>query len=152
GPSGYGYPLEAVQQADAALTRLQARAHAGVLALSLPTLPRYRAPLDYLLVSEHAGRIAFTNDCLLLPLAPAGTSLLLTTQPPGPAGALAARLPTAHHLADVSVPGGAPWPVYALSGPPPLLADERALAPVDFVDAAGNGLRLEAIATAPPGA
>ncbi|HEV8191900.1 MAG TPA: glycosyltransferase family 39 protein [Ktedonobacterales bacterium] len=147
----YGYPLSEVQQADAALASLQREQKAASMAISLPTDARYRAPLDYLLVSEHPGRTDFTNDCLVLPATGSGLSLLVTTQPLGPAGDLAPKLPNARHVADVRVPGGAAWNVYLLSGTTPKLADERAITPIDFVDVAGNGLRLEAISTATTG-
>jgi 4-amino-4-deoxy-L-arabinose transferase-like glycosyltransferase len=147
----YGYPLDEVQQADATLANMQQEQKAATMAISLPIEVRYRVPLDYLLVSEHPGRTDFTNDCLALPTASAGSSLLVTTQPPGPAGELAPKLPNARHVADVQVPGGAAWNVYSLSGTPPALADEQAITPIDFVDAAGNGLRLEAISTATTG-
>src|SRR6185437_9703036 len=112
----YGYPLDEVQQADSALASLQRQQQATSIAISLPTDARLRQPFDYLLVGEHAGRTDFTNNCLLLPPAQAATSLLVTTQPSGPAGDLAAQLPNAHHVADVQMPGGAPWNVYSVAG------------------------------------
>ena len=60
----YGYPLDEVQQADSALANLQRQQQAASIAISLPTDARLRQPFDYLLVSEHAGRTDFTNNCL----------------------------------------------------------------------------------------
>ncbi len=148
---GYGYPLGEVLQADAALASVQRQQKASSIAISLPGAVRFRAPLDYLLVSEHPTRTDFTSNCLLLPAAQSGSSLLVTTQPPGLANELAANLPNARHVADIQLNGSAPWNVYSLTGATPPLADERAVTPVDFVDAAGNGLRLEAISTATSG-
>ena len=143
----YGYPLAEVQHADAQLGALQRQQGARTLFVVLPAAARYAAGMEYLLVGEHADRTGIDPTCLALPAPASGPALVAVTAPNTPAGALLASLPGSQRVAQIAVAGGAPWPVYRLAGQaPPLLADEHVVAPATFVNAAGEGLRLEAVA------
>jgi len=150
GVSSYGYPLDEVQQADARLSALQQSQHAGATYVVLPTPYHWRAPLQYLLVDEHAGRVGVTDDCLALPAPSSGATLVTVTHalysPESPAEALLATLPNAAHIADIPLRGGRPFATYLVNGPTPLLPGEQSLPPATFANAAGDGLRLLAAA------
>ncbi len=147
----YGYPLGDLLAADSRLAALQAQQGAASLFLIAPTDIRYRAPLDYQLVSEHADRSAVSGNCLMLPGPNEGPALIASSVSGTPADALLAALPGASQVADLALRGSSPWPVYRVAGPPPLLRGETAVVPAEFRDAAGNGLRLDAVAVDGPG-
>lgn len=143
---GYGYPLAEVRTLDSALTTLQRDQRATSVYLSLPQDVRYRAPMEYLLLSERTNRTGTGASCLMLPAPGESPALLAIIGPASPASALAATLPNARPAGQIALAGAAPIPVYALSGAVPPLAGETALTGAAFVDASGNGLRLDAIA------
>ena len=146
----YGYPLAEVQAADAQLGTLQRTQGAKQIFVITSDVARFQSPLDYLLVSEHPDRVASPDDCLLLPTPTAGTTLEVATVPGGHASQLLDGLPNAGRVGEVPMPGGAPFPVYRLQGAAPLLPDETTMGPVTFLDAGGNGLRLDAAARVGP--
>lgn len=142
----YGYPLAEVQAADAQLGNLQRTQGAKQIFVITSEVARFQSPLDYLLVSEHPDRVSSPDDCLLLPAPTAGTALEVAAVPGGHASQLLDALPGAGRVGEIPMPGGAPFPVYRLQGTVPSLPDETTMGPVTFVDAAGNGLRLDAAA------
>lgn len=147
--AGYGYTLGTVQAADDALTTIQRQQGATAVSISTP-LWYYRAALEYLLVREHPDRMSFAGDCLVLPAATASPVLVVSTTAQGETANLLAALPNASHVAAIAMPGGEPFVVYRLAGQTPALPGETPVAPVVFHDAAGNGLRLDAVARITP--
>jgi hypothetical protein len=149
--AGGGYPLSEMRTADQQLRTLEQRQGATAVFLEAPADIRYRAPLDYLLVSEQPDRVEIAANCLLAPAAQAGPALIVPTLPGTAAEAFLATLPNARHVADVPLAGGPVWPVYRVEGAVPSLSDEVPAGGAEFHDAAGNGLRLEAVAAPEPG-
>jgi hypothetical protein len=147
----YGFPLSEMQSADQQLGMLQRQQGATAVILETPPDIRYRAPLDYMFVSEQPTRVDVADNCLLLPAPGAGPALLVSTESSADATALLAGLSNARHVAGLPLAGGAPWAVYRVEGAPPALAGEVATGGVSFRDAAGNGLRLDAVAAQEPG-
>lgn len=147
----YGYPLSELQHADTALTTLQARQHAHGVFVITPETPRYAAPMNYLLASEQAGHVAFTDTCLLLPAPAAGPALVVATDPATQPAQLLAALSNAQPVAQIPVAGGPPFAVYRVTGTIPMQSGELPVVPASFVDSSGNGLRLDAAASVAPG-
>ena len=142
--AGYGYPLSAMEQADARLSQLQRQTGAHAIFVAEPT--HAVIPLDYLLIREHPDRIGVADSCLVLPPPDAMPGLVVASS-----NSLAARtlagLPNATHLTDIPMAGNPPLTVYRMaSALPPSLPGETALGPVRFTDAASQGLELEAAA------
>lgn len=162
--AAYGYPLSALQQADARLSTLkrQAGARQVFIAESLDE----SVAMDYALVREHADRVGFVDNCLVLPPADAGPALVVASSD-SPDGRALATLPNATMLAAIPMAGSAPLVVYRVAAAAPTIyPGETPLAPVSFQDSAGAGLRLDggqsdgqqvrlrwtAMASTPPGA
>jgi hypothetical protein len=147
----YGYPLAEVQAADARIGALQRQQGAAGIFVVEPAEARYAIALEYALVGEHPDRAGFAANCLVLPAAASGPALAVVTAPDTPAGALLATLPNSTLVSRIALAGGAPWPVYRITGQLPPLADEHAVAAATFINAAGEGLRLDAVAQPAPG-
>ncbi len=146
----FGYPLNQLLAADSALATIQREQHAGSIVVSMPS--RYTASaMDSTLIREEADRTGVTGDCLALPDAQAGPTLVVSTRAASPQGQLLATLPNATHVQDIAMPGDEPLVIYRLSGPTPLLSDERALPSVTWQDGSGDTLRLVAGARVAPG-
>jgi hypothetical protein len=148
---GRGYPLAELKQLDTALGALQAAQHARSIFVSLPTSDLYRDPIEYMTVAEHSDRVGSSANCLVLPTPDDGPALMVATQPAGPANSLLSSLPMLKPVANLAMAGSAAIAVYQLSGKLPPLIGEQALSPITFADAAGNGLRLDAMAIQPDG-
>lgn len=144
--SSYGYPLAEAQQLDAALGSIQAEQNARSIFLSLPQDTRYQSSLAYLTISEHPSRVGSAANCLIFPAPDEEPALVVATLPAGPANTMISSLPQLRLVANLSMAGSDPLSVYQLDGTLPPLLGERALTPVAFADAAGNGLRLDAVA------
>ncbi|HEU4781969.1 MAG TPA: hypothetical protein VFS83_01385 [Ktedonobacterales bacterium] len=146
----FGYPLNQLLSADSALATIQRAQHAGGIVVSMPS--RYTASaLDSTLIREEADRTGVTGDCLALPGAQADPTLVVSTRAASPQALLLATLPNATHVQDIAMPGDEPLVVYRLSGPTPLLADERALSSITWQSGDGSALRLVAGARTAPG-
>jgi hypothetical protein len=148
---GRGYPLAELEQLDTALGALQAEQHARTIFVSLPTSDLYRDPIEYMTVAEHSDRVGSPASCLVLPSPDEGPALMVATQPAGPANSLLSSLPMLKPVANLAMAGSAAIAVYQLSGKLPPLIGEQAMSPITFADAAGNGLRLDAMAIQPDG-
>ena len=148
---GYGYPLAEAQQVDTALSTLQAEQGARTIFLTLPESPRYQTSVDYLAISEHPDRVGSTANCLLLPAPDEEPALVVATLPAGPANSLLSGLPELTPVANLALAGSDAIAVYQMTGTLPPLLGERALAPITFADATGNGLQLDAVALQPDG-
>lgn len=139
--SGYGYPLSAVEQADARLTQLQRQTGARQVFIAEPS--RAALPLEYLLVREHPDRVGFADTCLVLP--PATVPGLVVASASSRAARTLAELPNATHLVDIPMAGNPPLTVYRVAGAlPPSLPGETSLSSVRVTDATGQGLALDA--------
>lgn len=147
----YGYPLSELQDAGTALNALQARQHTRDVFVVTPETPRYEVPMQYLLASEEPDHVAFTDTCLLLPAPDAAPALVVATDPSTLPAQLLATLPNAQAVAQVQVAGGPPFAVYRVAGTTPTQGGELPVVPASFVDASGNGLRLDAAASIAPG-
>ncbi len=146
----FGYPLNQLLAADSALATIQREQHAGSIFVSMPS--RYTASaMDSTLIREEADRTGVTGDCLALPDAQAGPTLVVSTRAASPQGQLLATLPNATRVQDIAMPGDEPLVIYRLSGPTPLLSDERALPSATWQDGSGDTLRLVAGARVAPG-
>jgi hypothetical protein len=143
---GYGYPLAEAQQVDTALSTLQAEQNARTIFLTLPESPRDQASIEYLAISEHPDRVGSTANCLLLPAPDEEPALVVATLPAGPANSLLSSLPELTPVANLALAGSDAIAVYQMTGSLPPLLGERTLTPITFADAAGNGLRLDAVA------
>jgi hypothetical protein len=148
---GRGYPLAELEQLDTALGALQAEQHARGIFVSLPTSELYRDPIEYMTVAEHSDRVGSAANCLVLPTPDEGPALMVATQPSGPANSLLSSLPMLKPVANLAMAGSVPIAVYQINGKLPPLIGEQALTPITFADAAGNGLRLDAMAIQPDG-
>jgi 4-amino-4-deoxy-L-arabinose transferase-like glycosyltransferase len=146
----FGYPLNQLLSADSALATLQRAQHADGIIVSMPS--RYTASaLDSTLIREEADRTGVTGDCLALPGAQAGPTLVVSTRAASPQARLLATLPNATRIQDYAMPGDEPLVVYRLTGPTPLLSDERALPSATWQSGDGGALRLVAGARTAPG-
>lgn len=143
---GRGYPLGELEQLDSTIGALQAEQHARTVFISLPTYYLYHDPIEYMTVAEHSDRIGSAADCLVLPAPDEGPALVVATQPAGPANSLLSSLPVLEPVANLAMAGSASIAVYQIDGKLPPLIGEQALSPITFADAAGNGLRLDAMA------
>lgn len=143
---GYGFPLAEVQAADARLSALQREQHASAAYIVTPEHGRYGEPYDYIFANERPNRTTFDLHCLVLPAPLDGPVLIATTQPGTAPAHLLANLPSAAHVADIPMLGGAPFAVYRVQGATPALAGEHTTPPVTFSDRAGHGLRLQGAA------
>ena len=141
--AGYGYTMGEFLSADQTLASLQRQEHATSIFISAPD-PDYHDAIQYLIAGEHADRVSFYGECLVLPPAQNGPALVVSTDSHSSAAALLLSLPNARYVNTMSLPGGDPFTVYRLTGALPVLPDETATLPVMFRDAAGNGLRLDA--------
>jgi hypothetical protein len=148
---GHGYPLAELEQLDSALGALQAEQHARAIFVSLPTNDLYRDPIEYMTVAEHSDRVGSAANCLVLPTPDEGPALVVATQPTGPANSLLSSLPMLKPVANLTMAGSAAIAVYQISDKLPTLIGEQAMSPMTFADAAGNGLRLDAMAIQPDG-
>ncbi len=148
---GRGYPLAELEQLDTTLGTLQAEQHARTVFVSLPTYYLYHDPIQYMTVSEHSDRVGSAADCLVMPTPDEEPALVVATQPVGPANSLLSSLPELTPVASLAMAGSANIAVYQMSGKLPPLIGEQALSPITFADAAGNGLRLDAMAIQPDG-
>jgi hypothetical protein len=148
---GRGYPLAELKQLDTALGALQAEQHARTIFVSLPTYYLYHDPIEYMTVAEHSDRVGSAASCLVLPAPDEGPALVVATQPAGPANSLLSSLPELKQVANLAMAGSDPVAVYQIEGKLPPLIGEQALTPITFADAAGNGLRLDAMAIQPDG-
>ncbi|HEV2457922.1 MAG TPA: glycosyltransferase family 39 protein, partial [Ktedonobacterales bacterium] len=153
----YGYPLGALQQADARLSQLQRQSRARVIYIA-ESLPE-SASMDYILVREHPDRVGFEDTCLVLPPQNAGLALIVAADGSQDARTLAG-LPNAALLAQIAMAGNAPLTVYRVADPPSRseegrvagappapLPGEAALGPIPLQDASGQGVELEAAQT-----
>lgn len=162
--AGYGYPLGALQGADARLSALQQQAGARLVFIA-ESLDESVA-MDYTLVREHRNRVGFVDECLVLPPADSGPALVVAASDSLDGRALA-TLPNATLLAAIPMAGSAPLDVYRVApAASRVYPGETPLAPVRFQDASGAGLRLDggmidgqrvrlrwtSLATTPPGA
>jgi len=148
--ANFGYPLDQLLSADSALATIQRAQHAGSIIVSMPS--RYTASaLDSTLIREEADRTGVTGDCLALPGAHTGPTLVVSTRAASPQGRLLATLPNATHVQDIAMPGDEPLAIYRLSGATPLLPDERALQSATWQSGDGSALRLVAGARTAPG-
>jgi len=139
--AGYGYPLGALQQADARLTQLQRQI--GATSTYVAESPLETVPMDYALVREHPDRVGFMDACLVLPAPDARPALVVAASDSLDARALA-TLPNAGIVAEIAMAGNAPLVVYRVAGTlPAALPGEIPLAPVRLRDAAGQGLQLD---------
>ena len=146
----FGYPLNQLLAADGALATIQRAQHANGIIVSMPS--RYTASaLDSTLIREEADRTGVTGDCLALPSAQAGSTLVVSTRAASLQARLLATLPNATRVQDIAMPGDEPLAIYRLSGPPPLLPDERALPSITWQSGDGSALRLVAGARIAPG-
>lgn len=147
----YGYPLAEAQQIDTALSALQSEQHARAIFLTLPEAVRYQLSYDYLSISEHSDRVGSPANCLLLPAPDEEPALVVATLPAGPANTMLSSLPELAPVANLAMAGSDDIAVYQMAGTLPPLLGERTLTPATFADAAGNGLRLDAVALQPDG-
>lgn len=139
--SGYGYPLSAVEWADAQLVQLQRRTGARQIFIAEPS--HAAIPLEYLLVREHPDRVGFADTCLMLP--PDTMPGLVVASANSTAARMLAELPNAAHVLDIPMAGNPLLTVYRVAGAlPNSLPDETLLGPVRVTDAAGQGLELDA--------
>jgi hypothetical protein len=141
--AGYGYTMGEFLSADQTLAAVQQQEHATSVFISAPG-QFYHDAIRYLIVGDHADRVSFYGDCLVLPPAQNGPALVVSTDPHSSAAALLPSLPNARYVSTLSLPGGDPFTVYRMAGALPALPDETATAPVMFHVDAGNGLRLDA--------
>jgi hypothetical protein len=140
--AGYGYPLGALQAADARLTQL--RQESGATGVYLAESPLESVPMDYMLVREHPGWVGFPDACLVLPPRDTGPALVAAASGSPDTRTLAA-LPNATLLAAIPMAGNAPLTVYRVAGAlPTTLPGETALAPVRFQGTSGDVLQLDA--------
>jgi len=136
---------------DATLGTLQAEQHARTIFVSLPTYYLYHDPIEYMTVAEHNDRVGSAASCLVLPAPDEGSALVVATQPAGPANGLLSSLPELKPVANLAMAGSDPIAIYQIEGKLPPLIGEQALTPITFADAAGNGLRMDAMAIQPDG-
>ncbi|HKW21918.1 MAG TPA: glycosyltransferase family 39 protein [Ktedonobacterales bacterium] len=148
---GRSYPLAELEQLDTTLGTLQAEQHARTVFVSLPTYYLYHDPIEYMTVAEHSDRVGSGADCLVLPAPDEEPALMVATQPAGPANSLLSSLPELKPVANLAMAGSADIAVYQIAGKLPPLIGEQPLTPITFADAAGNGLRLDAMAIQPDG-
>ena len=141
----YGFPLAEVQSADAQLSALQREQHASAAYVVTPLHGRYGEAYDYIFANEQPNRTTFDLHCLVLPAPQDGPVLIVTTQPDTAPASLLASLPSATHIADIPMLGGAPFGVYRVEGTT-TLAEEHATPRVTFSDGAGHGLQLQGAA------
>jgi hypothetical protein len=140
--AGYGYPLDALQQADARLGQLQRQAGATAIFIAEGSL--VSVPMNYALIREHPDRVGFVDTCLVLPPPDAGPALLVISSDSRNVHALA-TLPAATLLTEIPMAGNAPLAVYRVAGAPTgALPGETSLAPVRLADASGQGIQLDA--------
>lgn len=149
--ASYGYPLDEMLALDDQLTALQRQQGATATYVITPEMPRYRLPAEYLLADDRADRVAFPAPCLVLPAPGEGAALAVSLAPGSPAETLLAALPTTHVIAHIPLAGGSPLAVYRLAGGAPVLADETSVPGVEYLNGAGDGLRLESLSFATPG-
>ena len=149
--TSYGYPLAEAQQLDAALATLQTEQSARAIFISLPQDPRYSSSLEYLTVTEHPDRTGFGAGCLVLPAPDEQPALVVATPPAGLANMMISSLPELKLVANLAMAGSDDVAVYLMQGMLPPLLGERTIAPVRFADAAGAGMRLDAVALQPDG-
>ncbi|HKV82999.1 MAG TPA: glycosyltransferase family 39 protein [Ktedonobacterales bacterium] len=142
--SGYGYLLKDLQAADNRLMRLQKTD--GARQVFVTTTPDTAAGLTSILVGERADRIAFDQNCLVLPAPTQGPAIVAATYGEGANAKFLRTLPNAVHVANIQMPGTEPMVAYRVDGQTPALADETAVAPATFAMANGSGLKLDAIA------
>ena len=148
---GRGYPLAELNQLDTTLGTLQAEQHARTIFVSLPSYYLYHDPVEYMTVAEHSDRVGSAANCLVLPAPDEEPALVVATQPAGPANSLLSSLPELKPVANLTMAGSTDIAVYQIEGTLPPLIGEQPLAPITFADAAGNGLRLDAMAIQPDG-
>lgn len=74
---GYGYPLGAVEHADAALQAAQRQSGARAVYVMEPL--NQAESLNYLLVRERPDRVGLIDSCLVLPPPDAGPTLIVAT-------------------------------------------------------------------------
>jgi hypothetical protein len=144
--AGYGYPLNAMEQADIRLAQLQRQTGTTTVFVAESGLPG--VALDYMLVREHPDRVGFADSCLILPAPDPGPALVVA---PGDtlAAETLATLPNAAHVANIPMAGNTPLAVYRVAGTlPSALPGETPIGPVAFQDTTGQGLRLDAVADA----
>ena len=149
----HGYPLTTLEQINGAITTLEHQQGASNVVILTIDTPRYRAPLDYLLVSEHPDRVSVTENCLLLPAPSAGPSLIVNAVAPpveNPAAALLPTLPNVGEVGQIPALGAAPWQAYLAQGATPALPGETPLA-VSYRDQQGDALTLAGAAVTAPG-
>ncbi len=147
--NGPGYPLSELAAVDRSISFFQRATHAASVEIITPTAARYRAPLDYLLVSEHPHRISLEANCLALLPTAAGSTLIVTTIAPSTqsrAAAFLPLLPSARLVGRIVAAGGPPFRVYLAQGTTPLLPYERTL-DVSYHDTQGDALTLVGAAT-----
>lgn len=147
----YGFPLASMQAAEQRISALQREQGAPSVYISLPASQRFEQGMDYLLVGEHADRTGYADNCLVLPPPGAPPALLVSTSAAGPTAGLLPALASAQRVADIPMPGGAPFQVYRVSGAVPALPGETALEPAIYQPDPHNALRLDAAALAAPG-
>lgn len=150
---GYGYPLSAVQQLDSEITTLERQQGATNVVILTAAPQRYRAALEYLLVSEHPDRVSLTENCLLLSAPSAGPTLIVDAVAPGTvsqAADLLPGLPNVRRAGSLPILGSAPLQAYLAQGATPTLPGEAPLA-VSYRDQQGDGLTLLGAAPTAPG-
>lgn len=146
---GYGYPLGAVEHADAALQAAQRQSSARAVYVMEPL--SQAEPLNYLLVRERPDRVGLIDSCLVLPPPDAGPTLIVATNTASASERLLAQLPNTARMSDIPMLGNQPLAVYRVAGALGSLSGETAVGPITFADAAGARLRLDAIARATNG-
>jgi len=151
--TGHGYPLNALEDLDGAITTLARQQGASSVTILTINTPTYRAPLEYMLVSEHPDRQSVTQNCLLMPAPNAGPTLIVDAVAPivvNPAAALLSTLPNVHRAGALPVAGSAPLQAYLAQGATPALPGEAPLA-VSYHDSQGDALTLVGATITGPG-
>lgn len=142
----YGYPLGDMTAADAAISAIEQQQGATQAEIITPSVLRYQAPANYLLVGEHSDRVGVTGNCLILPAPDAGPSLVVSAMPQSNAAMLLPELPNAQQVGAIPMHAGPSLATWRVQGATPLLAGEIALRPITFSDASGARLTLVGVA------
>ncbi|HKV83000.1 MAG TPA: glycosyltransferase family 39 protein [Ktedonobacterales bacterium] len=146
---GYGYTLQDLRVADARLGQVQQTQRARRIFIA--SVPRADLAMAYVLVGEHADRVSFDANCLILPASDESPALVAATSDDQPAQSLLATLPGVTQITAVALPGGAPLDVYRVSAPLASAPGDVAVTPATFTAGGGVTLRLNAAALTPTG-
>lgn len=146
---GYGYTLQDLRSADARLGQVQQTQRARRIFVA--SVPRTDRAVAYMLVGDHADRVNFDANCLILPAPDESPALVAATSDDQPAHSLLATLPGVTPVTAIALPGGAPLDVYRVNAPLASAPDDVAVTPATFTAGNGVGLRLNAAALTPMG-